>query len=544
MRKVFALLILSLLLAGCGLKQNKETPAPSPSPSSVIAPPTAMPSPSPTQLEPTANPTQPAAAPTASPEPPQPTAPPTQAPNLLGLSPQENFVLPAPAAPGTLPATATPLPQANTPLSPEQIQALGPLPVPAAAQEQNGALSVSAVQTVQADFNQDGQPETMIAYLGKVSGQSPDEINGSLGVAVFNLQGQLVWRSQPEALQGAAQVDVRLEPIGLQPGTQGIFYERKIRLAGAEGKVDGQASVFRWDGTTFQPAWQQTSASGASSGQEMNTSLELKDVDGFGGSEILPHVDLSYRRLTPPLGTNFHLFLPGAVGLQWTGDAYLPVFFANGDQLTPIHPQQPIVYAPRFSQAVALDATSTGWGQIEYWPVLDFRSQDPNVQSWMRFGWDDQALYLSATAPIGKAVTLALDTDLASDLPFNGLNSDDWVLTFQLAEDTCGGVQVGWVQPAQGPTIQSVAVPTRDAGICNLFVKIDLKDLGLSPAQLQPPQPGWVSGSTNPTEQREYHPAAGKVIGLAVLGTTVVLSPGFNPQDPTTWTSLVFMSDR
>jgi hypothetical protein len=477
--------------------------------------------------------------------------PPTQPGESLGLAPDQLFVIPATATPG-LPSGNPTEPSgapAGTPLTPEQIQALGELPVPVTAEGPAKQVEFLSLKTAQGDFYRNGEVETAQVFLEKSASADPAAMDGYLGLALYNAQNQLVWRSEPEVLKAVWHIEVRLEALQIEPGTVGLFYDRRLQWSGDAGQIDGRAGIYRWDGSAFQPVWMQTVATGANQGADLgefvHQTLELKDVDGFGGKEILIQPDVYDRDLSSNhLKVHFQLFLPDALGLQWNGNTYELAFFDNQGVVTPAHPRQPVIYAPHFSKPLGAENSSAGWNQIEYWPALDFRNGGSNTQAWMRLGWDEQYLYISVTAQRGKDLTLGLDTDLTGDLPSNSLNGDDWVINFHSGPDACGPVQTTWVFPQEGgPDVQGTAYPTPDPGVCHLVLKMDLKGMKLDPAKLAS-KTGWVSGSQNPLEQRSYHPVADKVMGFAIQGDNLNLAEDFNMQDPTTWANLILMADR
>ena len=126
------------------------------------------------------------------------------------------------------------------------------------------------------------------------------------------------------------------------------------------------------------------------------------------------------------------------------------------------------------------------------------------------------------------------------------LSADDWLieLAFTALPRCAGHVVARVLHPAPAATTLAAAIrPASQRTDCELELALPLADLGLAGRDLVP-TPGWVAGSPSPQAQRDYRPAAGRAIGLAAGDEARPLAAPFRRDDPTTWTTLVFMADR
>lgn len=428
------------------------------------------------------------------------------------------------------------------------IQALGPLPEMAAAQ---------AWQIMDFDANGDGQDETLLVYLVHPYPHHPDadkHPGGDLALALFAANGRLLWRSQPENLTDWWAVDgliTAATPVRLGPGVTGLLFYRLWIFGGSGAGRAGSVTLYRWDGQVFTSVWEWTTTGGgrmgAGLGSHMDETVWLEDVDGDGWNEVLvkrvegvQDLELEYRAV------NYTLYLPGALAFRWDGRAYVPGYFMDEGQMTPIRPQLYVTFATRLSYSLSVDGDKGDWAQIEYWGSLNLRPNRDQPRPNAMIAWDEQKFYLTTEMIFGRTITLTLDTDLAGDFANPILNDDDVVLAVTLPTGpTCTNpVFIRSLHPSQKnleaqAAIRQISYPSG----CNLELSIPLTVLGLNGRTLVP-APGWVAGSIKPRDPREYHPHAGLIIGFAIAADDQASVPDFRPDNPTTWATLVFIADR
>jgi hypothetical protein len=454
---------------------------------------------------------------------------------------------------------------ATEPLAPDRyralIRALEPLPV--FAPFGKGQLAVRDVQilaqqVVQADADGDGQVETLLAYLihpryGEVMWDRFP--NGLLGLAIFGADDSLRARFPEETLEFLSNLNVTVQPVALAPNQPGLLFYRERTLQGSGAIWNDDLVLYRWDAGVWRQAWQGLIAGGGAQGAGQSGRVAdaawLEDVDGDAQAELLFHRTVRQLATGPaaPLPSrwtqNYTLALPGAVALRFDGTTYTPAYLVTARGQTRIRPRQPLFYAPRLSQPVVLDGDPSDWEQIEYHRQLTF-AVGGSSPSLLRVAWDDLNLYLAAPVTADRAVLIALDTDLAGDFSSAALDADDWLLelVFPVVPRCAGPVTAHVLHPPQAAIDVRAAIrPAPQHTDCELELAIPLATLGLDGRSLVR-TPGWVAGSPDPQAGRDYRPTAGRVMGLAAGDETRPLTAPFRRDDPTTWTTLVFMADR
>ncbi len=341
------------------------------------------------------------------------------------------------------------------------------------------------------------------------------------------------------------------------PGQERLISLASPRLDGllAQGVgvyLDGQTILYRWDGRAFVPIWQRTTAGGgrqgAGFGSRMGEAVWLEDVDGNGQAEILlKHIEGMQDTVWTYRAVNYLLQLPGALAFRWDGEAYVPGYFVDEGRVIPVRPRLPLIFAPRLSYPLIADGDLSDWAQIEYWHSLELKREHGLSRPGATVAWDEQFLYLTAEVVPGQILTIALDTDLSGDFGNVALNADDVLLEAALpASLDCQNPVIIRLRYPQQETLraQAAARPLPYAApFCTLELAIPLDTLGLDERTLVP-EIGWVIGGLEPDDLREYHPRAGQIIGFAIAVNGRGSTPGFRPDDPTTWSTLIFIADR
>jgi hypothetical protein len=454
---------------------------------------------------------------------------------------------------------------AADPLSPDRyralLRALEPRPIfPPFGKGQLTVRSVQiqAQQVVEADVDGDGQVETLLAYLiHPFYGEDMwDRFpNGRLGLAIFGADDALRVRFPEESLEFLDSLKVAVQPVTLAPDQPGLLFYRERTLQGSGAFWNDDLVLYRWEAGIWQQAWQGLIAAGGGQGAwhsgRVSHAAWLADIDGNAQAELLLQGTARqtalepYAPTPPPWARNYTLALP-AVALRFDGATYAPAYLVTAGAPLRIRPREPLFFAPRLSRPLVLDGDPRDWEQIEYRDQLAFSaggSADPTL---LRVAWDDLNLYLAAPVAADRAVLIALDTDLAGDFGDTTLNADDWLIELAFpATPRCAGPVVARVLHS-AHTLRAVAAAIRPAPLrtdCELELALPLAALRLAGRDLVP-APGWVAGSPNPQAQRDYRPAGGRAIGLAVGDEARPLAAPFRRDDPTTWTTLVFMADR
>jgi hypothetical protein len=449
---------------------------------------------------------------------------------------------------------------AAEPLAPDRyralLQALEPRPVfPPFGKGQLAvrSIQIQAQQVVQTDVDGDGQVETLLAYLihpfyGEVMWDRFP--NGRLGLAIFGADDALRVRFPEESLEFLDSLRVAVQPVALTPDQPGLLFYRERTLQGSGAFWHDDLVLYHWEAGGWRQAWQGLIASGGSQGAGQSgrkaDAAWLADVDGDTQVELLLRRTVRQITLEPePWTQNYTLVLP-AVALRFDGATYTPAYLVTAGAPTRIRPRGPLFFAPRLSRPLVLDGDPHDWEQIEYHDQLAFSaggSADPTL---LHVAWDNLNLYLAAPVAADRAVFIALDTDLAGDFADATLSADDWLieLAFPALPRCAGPVVARVLHPAPAATTLAAAIrPASQRTDCELELALPLADLGLAGRDLVP-TPGWVAGSPSPQAQRDYRPAAGRAIGLAAGDEARPLAAPFRRDDPTTWTTLVFMADR
>lgn len=490
---------------------------------------------------------------------------PTRVPsNTPTPTPTWAVVVPATATPSltsivvysTADITSTPTIQLSSDRREAMIRALEPLP--AFAPLKRGGkppdrIEVLTQKVIALDVNGDDQDEILWVFLLQpIYNESyvPPMANAVLEMALFDEESNLLWRSELEGfsaahlLTEALEVDVRA--VSLAVGELGLFFNRMLLHQGSGAHREQLTTLYRWCGTFFDPIWQRTTAEGGRQGAGYGSFMwEQVALQKISNSEtvtaLLQHSEAlqdSFHR------QNYALDFPGAFAYEWGGEAFTqtPTRFVNEAQITPIRPRLPLYFAPRVSEPITIDGREDDWFQIEYRSSLSLNPNEGAPRPNFMVAWDDEWLYFIAKAKTVQKFFIAFDVDLSSDFVQNTLSDDDivWDMTVTVPM-ACTAV----AEPHLPRPLESYQKPYRFRALlsdnhCVSELAIPLDMLGLADESLAP-EIGWVTGETDPYQQRQYHPRAGKVIGFA---TNVGGDDSYHPDDPSTWTTLIFMADR
>ncbi len=426
-------------------------------------------------------------------------------------------------------------------------------------------VEVQTMALLQLDINEDQREEVLwIYFIHSLYDTSylSHYIYGYLGQAIFDDQDGLLWHSAPEDFEsdkgdrGLIRVDI--SPVFFAPGEVGVLYNLNTACY-CEGAVYNQTTtVYRWNGSGLEAIWQRPTAGGGNMGAGYSFGMaglvEFQDIDGDAGQELLlQRLWGSENRDYRPRWRDCRLYLPGQVVFRWDSASYVPAYWMDQGQVTSIH-AMPIYYAPRFSVPITLDGNDEDWWQVEYREGLLLPSnegEDPHGQIRHDFdvAWDQDFLYIYYWDVPRQGFSFALDSDLVGDLNEKTRNEDDFVWHVAVSDSLhCQDVmEMLWPGPSGAFEGSYRTLARSGPPVCTIEIAIPLDALALSGEGLVP-EIGWVV-DTSPYfgvwGQRSYYPRAGRVIGFAIEpGYYWQPFPDYRWDDPTTWSTLVFIADR
>lgn len=415
-------------------------------------------------------------------------------------------------------------------------------------------VEVQAQQAVTLDVDGDGRLETLLAFLVTPlygEGFRDRLIGGQMGLALFDAQGHLLWRSPLERLALLTTLEVSVVPVSLAPGEKGVLAHWFGIGEGTGRAWVGHVRLYRWHERQFEEVWDWKPVGGMNLGYgyhwRESDLIRMTDVDHDGRLEVLVEFTRSTLEIgSAPWTANYLLRLPGALAFRWDGHAYRPAYFVAEGHTASIRPNLPLVFTPRLSQSLTIDGRTWDWMQVEYLRSVAVRGRTGWPYNSSPLAWDERTLYLQAHMFPGETLTLALDTDLAGDFDDPALSADDVVLEVALSSQPgCRGpLTIRFRHPAREPEgIQAAVQPSGLGGNCSLELAVPFEVLDVDGRALVP-TPGWVAGEKEPTGFREYRPRVGAVMGFAVEVNRPTPSSPYRVDDPTTWNTLVFIADR
>lgn len=265
----------------------------------------------------------------------------------------------------------------------------------------------------------------------------------------------------------------------------------------------------------------------------------------------------------------YNVRLPGELLFSWNErtQTYQLTHFYDGGRLKRIHPADFIVHVPRLTQPLTLDGRFYDWHQIEYMDALNGYGRgnwrrSPGVYE-VSAAYDESYLYLGFRAATKTRIWIGLDTALAEDFENETLSEDDFLFELALSEDEPSACRLAqsllvWSHRVE---IEAAAHPWEYSDdFCDIELAIPLNWLPLKLPLV--PQPGYaLRPQLHPEYDRpykdnvftEYYPRPGALMGFALFGENETVEQQewlrfdllpFQPQNPATWGTLLFIADR
>ena len=424
------------------------------------------------------------------------------------------------------------------------------------------ASQFAVLDALDIDLDRDGKRETAFAY---VLGESPSAV---FGVAVMR-DGQIL-DSTPLDWQGEYVREMRL--IGVPISSRQIaLLAHLTTVVGGSGiypRIYRRLLTFEENKLRIVWDWEYFGGGRGGAGFQhyQNEKIRFVNLTGQPEANLLlsrASEQISLSADNPANYLNYALQLPGELVFSWADGEYLLTHFYDDGSLVPIRPLHFITHAPKMDTPLTLDGDKNDWYQVEYRDTLQGFGEETGYRSAglrsFRMAWDETSLYYSIYADPNSTVWLALDMDLQGDFDSRALDDDDRLFRFQLKDGIkCMLTESAFIHPSYKPLAVQNMPPTFPYGECVIEGNIPFSDLG-NPPSLSPSS-GFIL-RTQPFKKdyiatnflfSQYFPIAEKIIGFALFAenknSAILLNPEkllpFDPQDPTTWGTLIFISDR
>lgn len=431
--------------------------------------------------------------------------------------------------------------------------------------------SFGVLDTLDIDLDRDGKRETAFGYLlGR-------NFNLVFGVAVMR-NGEIFDSILLDRISNYDR-DMRLIGVPLSANQTALLAHLTTVTGGSGGYPYIYRHLLLLEDNRLRTVWNWEYFGGARAGwmyyQFANEKIEFKVLTNQPYADILLSREAEGFNLpdNPANYANYNVQFPGRLVFSWNGEKYVLSHYYDGKFLTPIRVADFILHAPRIDTSLCgKNQTSGCIRQIEYYNVLNgygLGKQGRSVEA-MPYGlaWGEQSLYINLSVfPLSPAkkhstVWIALDTDLQGDFDHHVLNEDDRLLKIEIDNPArCDkDLSVHMVHP------RVLSIPFKNYSqldSCEIELVIPLNTLGLNIPD--PGQPAKILKFTNKTESmdtfnlffHQYFPQPANTVGFAVfsenteeeISTALGLRQWlhllpFDAQDPTTWGTLIFLSDR
>ncbi len=423
------------------------------------------------------------------------------------------------------------------------------------------------------DWDRDGQTETALLFS---LGRSPFI---RLGVAI--VRGEEVIALAPELLEGEYAKHFFLRAVPLSPDKISLFVQLLTTTigSGVYPRIHQRMYLLRND--RLQAIWRWEYAGGGRVGWANAWAaferIRLLHLSGQPELDLLlsrtstEWADFSgWEKAGNPENYLFHsVALPGELLFSWneTTQTYQITHFYDEASFRRIRPADFFVHAARVNRPLQMDGSLYDWYQVEYIGALDGYGlgtwgRSPGVYE-IQAAFDASSLYLAFQTNQHTRVWLGFDTDLAGDFENQTLDKDDLLLEIMLSQEdssACRLTEASLVWPRRANIEAAIRPWEKWDAFCNIELRIPLEWLGLKTPLV--PQPGYaLRPRLHPEYDRlyinnfftEYYPSPGALIGFAVIGENKAAKEQnplkdnflpFEPRNPTTWGTLLFIADR
>ncbi len=272
------------------------------------------------------------------------------------------------------------------------------------------------------------------------------------------------------------------------------------------------------------------------------------------------------------LGIIFFTALPCLENCSFPGtkttQTYHLSHFYDGARLRRIRPADFFTYAARVNRPLQIDGSLYDWYQVEYIGALDGYGlgtwgRSPGVYQ-IQAAFDDSYLYLAFQTNQQTRVWVGFDTSLTGDFENNTLDSDDLLFEIALPQEGDARLPVDdsllvWPRRAE---IEASIRPWEN-GMLSATSNSAFRSNGWRLKTPLVPYPGYALRPRLHPEKdwpylnhngfTEYYPSPGALIGFAVIGENQAAREqnplknnflSFEPRNPATWGTLLFIADR
>lgn len=423
-------------------------------------------------------------------------------------------------------------------------------------------------QALEGDWDRDGQTETVFLYaLGSFPYQH-------FGTAMA--RGEQILQADLNLWKGEFADSFTLRAVPLSPRQTAILVQLRTVTSGSGVYPEIYRRLYLWGQNRLQTIWDWQYSGGGRAGWANswanNEQIRFLHLSGQPQLDLLlSRTDSEWAQFDNPGNYLFYsVHLPGELLFSWDepSQTYQLSHFYDGGRLTRIRPADFFVHAPRLEHPLTLDGSFYDWYQVEYASELDGYgagnfSRSAGVLR-VRAAFDDSFLYLFLQTHTKTRLWLGFDADLSGDFEAHTLNQDDTLFEIQLSQQdppSCNVEKAGRVFP-QPAALQLVSRPMEfwDA-FCQMEIRIPLSDLSL-PSNLTPRSGYALRPQLDPQYDNsyagkaftEYYPQPGALIGFAVIGENESAAQNasrfglhflsWQPEDPATWGTLLFIADH
>jgi len=430
----------------------------------------------------------------------------------------------------------------------------------------NNAFAV--LDALDIDLDRDGSRETAFAY---VFGPIP-HVYSVVGVAAMR-DGKIL-DSTPLDWQGENVEAMRLIGVPISSSQNAVLAHLTTVTSGSGVYPHIYRRLLVLENDKLRIAWDWEyfggGRAGASFQEYHNETIRFLNLTSHTEKNLL--LSRKTEKFSSPFDNpanylNYALELPGELVFSWVNGKYQLTHFYNGDSFVPIRPLYFLTHAPKMNTPLLMDGDRNDWYQVEYQDALrgfgvENYSRSPGLRSF-RMAWDDNWLYFQLETDPYSLIHLAFDSDLQGDFDSHILNQDDSVFQINLIPPSggyapqCKLYESAMIYPRK-ETISAQSVDTGAfEGVCRLEGKIPLSLLGLaSPLVVKTGYAlQWQDTTPSiylPYSFTQYLPSSGQVIGFVAFSENKPMEKLYslrelihpNLQDPTTWGTLIFISDR